>query len=94
MITAIVLPNRMPNSNLRSYSKVLNPDSELEKRQIPKCISFKWEQPVYLNVTPNEATIRNMRSEGSDEWEIQAKSLRKLESQKGEVRSLWLAVFI
>lgn len=93
-----VLPKRLPNNNLHLYSKVLNsaaPGSAANevlhsKRDIPKCVNLNWEIPISVNVTaPNDLQLQNNKDR--DDSDVDAvNSLyfrRKLESQKGEVRS-------
>lgn len=82
------LPSRLPNNNLHLYSKVLDNQNGNTKRDIPICPVHKWEQPVFLNITaPVDLQYQNSQQR-MDEQETSALLRRKLESQKGEVRSL------
>lgn len=89
----IPLPTRLPNNNLHQYSKVLDQQNGKRKRAIPVCPQLKWQLPIFLNLTassnlqqPPHSQYRAINSE-----ELQENSAlnlrRKLESQKGEVRS-------
>lgn len=79
------LPSRLPNNNLHLYSKVLDNQNGNKKRDIPMCPVHNWETPVFLNITaPVDLQYQNRH----DEQETGASLRRKLESQKGEVRSL------
>lgn len=76
-------PSRLPNNNLHSYSKVLDPIKIGYKREQPSCPKLKWENPIFLNV---------MKTKFNPEINVEfdnsiGNNLRKLESQKGEVRS-------
>lgn len=87
------LPSRLPGSNLHQYSKVLDPNNPLKKREISSCVHMDWEQPIFLNLTAqHDLKQQNERIMGAsanhqEDGEISANLLRKLESQKGEVRS-------
>lgn len=85
------LPLRLPGSNLHQYSKVLDPNSPLKQRDIPKCVHMDWEQPIFLNLTAqhdlkqqNERIMSAVGANQQEDGEISANFLRKLESQKGE----------
>ncbi|XP_055908527.1 membrane-bound transcription factor site-1 protease isoform X2 [Eupeodes corollae] len=84
------LPSRLAGSNLHQYSKVLDPNSPLKKREIPRCVQMDWEQPIFLNLTAqHDLKQQNERIMGGvvshqEDGEISANFLRKLESQKGE----------
>lgn len=95
----IEMPKRLPNNNLHLYSKVLTLTdagggaSVVAKRDNPTCVDLKWETPIYLNVTaPNDLQYRNGRDRDDGDADgaagIAMNLRRKLESQKGEVRSV------
>lgn len=96
----IEMPKRLPNNNLHLYSKVLtliDPGgggaSVVAKRDNPTCVDLKWETPIYLNVTaPNDLQYQNGKdideSDADGAAGIAMNLRRKLESQKGEVRSV------
>lgn len=92
---SINLPLRLPNNNLHLYSKVLKdnnnngaPNGHIMKRDIPQCMALRWETPVSLNLTaPSDLHHSNFR-DGENELDGNVGALRRrLESQKGEVRS-------
>lgn len=85
--TELPLPSRLPNNNLHLYSKVLDNLNGNKKRDIPICPVHKWETPVFLNITA-PIDLQYQSSQRLDEQETGALLRRKLESQKGEVRSL------
>lgn len=78
-------PIRLPNNNLHSYSKVLDPIKIGYKREQPSCPKLKWENPIFLNVLKTKQNLEaNVEFDNSVNI---GNNLRKLESQKGEVRS-------
>lgn len=84
------LPARLAGTNLHQFSKVLHPSLVNQKRSIPKCMRLLWEPPIFLNVTAtNDLKLQSdhfkqdHRVHEGEESSIR----RKLESQKGEVRS-------
>lgn len=81
------MPSRPATSNLHLYSKVLDPLHPHLKRSIPECPVFKWETPIFLNIS-GQIDSQNLLSQRSldTETEIPMNILRKLESQKGDVR--------
>lgn len=92
------LPLRLPNNNLHLYSKVLETGSGTTtpvKRAIPTCTALRWELPIFLNVTaPNDLYHSNVR-DSDNELDGNVGALRRrLESQKGEVRSYFVVRFI
>lgn len=52
------------------------------------CPLPKWEQPVFLNITAPVDLQQQSGQQNLDEQKTSALLRRKLESQKGEVRSL------
>lgn len=77
-----------------SYNpKNSNSNSNL-KRDIPQCAELKWETPIFLNLTaPND--LQNQNAKDKDDADNDGMGAvnelnprRKLESQKGEVRSV------
>lgn len=92
------MPKRLPNNNLHLYSKVLTMTETgsthtVAKRDNPKCVDLKWETPIYLNLTaPNDLQYQNGREKDESDADgaagIALNLRRKLESQKGEVRSV------
>lgn len=88
------LPLRLPNNNLHLYSKVLENNNNngatnghINKRDIPQCMALRWENPVFLNLTaPSNLYPNNRDSENELDGNVGALR-RRLESQKGEVRS-------
>lgn len=59
------------------------------KRPIPKCNRLQWETPIFLNISA-PADFHKLKDDDSDGVQMAAESSlrRKLESQKGEVRSV------
>lgn len=94
----IEMPKRLPNNNLHLYSKVLtltdaSGTNVVTKRDNPKCVDLIWETPIYLNLTaPNDLQYQNGREKDESDADgsagIAMNLRRKLESQKGEVRSV------
>lgn len=97
------LPQRLPNNNLHLYSKVLenvNTNSVnnnvgatiatvLTKRPLPQCALLRWETPVSLNVTAPSDLYHSNNRDNDNELDGNVGALRRrLESQKGEVRSV------
>lgn len=78
-------PTRLPNNNLHSYSKVLDPIKIGYKREQPSCPKLKWENPIFLNIIKTKTNLETS-AEFDNSVNI-GNNLRKLESQKGEVRS-------
>lgn len=78
-------PTRLPNNNLHSYSKVLDPIKIGYKREQPSCPKLKWENPIFLNIIKTKINLETS-AEFDNSVNI-GNNLRKLESQKGEVRS-------
>jgi len=67
-----------------------------KKRDIPMCMKFHWEQPIYLNISKitdngqqlyNQNLINNQNHIINEDIDKNSNILRKLESQKGEVCS-------
>lgn len=91
------LPLRLPNNNLHLYSKVLETGSSTtvpNKRAIAMCMPMRWEIPVFLNVTaPNDLYHSNARDNDNDVDGNVGALRRRLESQKGEVRSYFVVRF-
>lgn len=64
------------------------------KRDIPKCVDLRWETPIFLNLTtPND--LQHQNGKDKDDLDVDGAIIanalnlrRKLESQKGEVRSV------
>lgn len=84
------LPTRLAGTNLHQFSKVLHPSLVNQKRSIPKCMRLLWEPPIFLNLTATDDLKlqsdhfkQDHRVHEGEESSIR----RKLESQKGEVRS-------
>lgn len=94
----IEMPKRLPNNNLHLYSKVLTMTEAsgthvVAKRDNPKCVDLKWETPIYLNLTAaSDLQYQNGREKDESDADgaagIAMNLRRKLESQKGEVRSV------
>lgn len=89
-------PVRLPNNNLHQYSKVL--EAYNKKRPLPQCQKLQWKRPVYVGVTKSREQFflgpgNSLGGAGDDNPEnadganSNNNILRKLESQKGEVRS-------
>lgn len=87
-------PTRLPNNNLHIYSKVLENSAPTNgfaaKREIPQCAVLRWETPVFLNVTAPSDLHHSNNREADNELDgngAVGALRRRLESQKGEVRS-------
>lgn len=87
-------PTRLPNNNLHMYSKVLENSAPINgfaaKREIPQCTQLRWETPVFLNVTAPSDLYHSNNREADNELDgngAVGALRRRLESQKGEVRS-------
>lgn len=89
-------PVRLPNNNLHQYSKVL--ESYNKKRPLPQCQELRWKRPVYVAASVSKEQFflgagNGLGGRGDDNLENEDGAnannniLRKLESQKGEVRS-------
>lgn len=84
------LPVRLAGTNLHQFSKVLHPSLANQKRSIPKCQKLLWETPIFLNVTSNsdlKLQSDQIRLENGFLESEENGIGRRLESQKGEVRS-------
>lgn len=84
------LPVRLAGTNLHQFSKVLHPSLVNQKRSIPKCMRLLWEPPIFLNVTAsNDLKLQSDQFKHDQSFNEGEESniRRKLESQKGEVRS-------
>lgn len=85
-------PKRLPNNHLHLYSKVLMPNqkdigsSSPLKRPIPKCTKLWWDSPIFLNISASNHFYGPSKDSIDMEGELNLR--RKLESQKGEVRSI------
>lgn len=88
-------PIRLPNNNLHQYSKVL--EAYNVKRPLPQCAKLQWKRSVLRSDMSREQFFLGQGNElgraGDDNPEnahgtnSNNNILRKLESQKGEVRS-------
>lgn len=100
----IEMPKRLPNNNLHLYSKVLTMSDAtgatgahvVVKRDNPKCADLIWATPICLNLTaPSDLQYQNGREKDESDADgvanIAMNLRRKLESQKGEVRSVFCA---
>lgn len=87
-----ITPKRLPNNHLHLYSKVLMPNqgdigsSSPLKRPIPKCTKLWWDSPIFLNISASNDFYGPSKDSIDMEGELNLR--RKLESQKGEVRSM------
>lgn len=90
-------PVRLPNNNLHQYSKVL--EAYNKKRPLPQCQKLQWKRAIDVSAATNPREQfflgqgNGLGGAGDDNIENADGShtnnniLRKLESQKGEVRS-------
>lgn len=89
-------PVRLPNNNLHQYSKVL--EAYDKKRPLPQCQQLQWKRPLYVSASSKEQFFlgpgnglgglgNDDNNENADGANANNNILRKLESQKGEVRS-------
>lgn len=86
---------RLPNNNLHQYSKVL--EAYGKKRPLPQCQQLQWKRATYVSAVSREQFFLGPGNgfagggddnlENADGANANNNILRKLESQKGEVRS-------
>lgn len=91
MYSKVLMPLTM-NDDASMNNDISKPLMPLLKRPRPECQTIRWETPIFLNISaPNDFQYLNGHRDDNDgdvsNMVEELSSIRKLESQKGEVCS-------